>query len=46
MNTFGLGKGANRLWLGIPYSGLVDGWREIVRFVAYITQKVTAHVER
>ena len=46
MNTFGLGKGAKRFWLGLPYGTLVQSWQEIVRFVAYIKQKVGFDVER
>lgn len=46
MNSFGLGKGVTRFWLGIPYGGLAESWKEIIRFVAYIKQKVTFNVER
>ena len=46
MNSYGLGKGVNRFWLGIPYSGLAASWQEIVRFVSYIRQQVKFNVER
>jgi hypothetical protein len=46
MNTFGLGKGVNRFWLGVPYALLIDAWKEIVRFTVYIKQSIGFDVER